>query len=672
MKKILQIVALIIISPLASWSQGIAELIEMHTLYRGYPNSILIGSNGGEENLDLKCTNCEIERSGEAYIVKPGNNRTVTIEIVSADNGKVLLTKEAVVKNLPNADLYLNGSSSGRTISEVGKVLNAKYPSGATLNCDFEVQKWTLSCNNTEVKGEGTLLSDNAIALLNSTKNGETFTIVAKVKRCDNTSQTLSGTWTYQGADFHEYIDPTYPGFVTIIDKTTETKSIFDYNDPFSLVSLVSNNPLLHIRGLDPVALNRIKKENPSIDLPDYEYRGVDMNPLLDEDTESSGFGEPLIVISEDGAAEYVYSDDVQRFYDVHDITKLIIYEDTLEHEVTGEKYFGIEKIGFAKKYPGSKKYDVVFTLPYTYLVKSDAFKALVKLDAKETKMIVSDTSSFYFEINKFLPESGQFNIPKKLKEMAYEEMVYGMSNDEFHYLDVMPSDGSNALWNNYRVPNIKDYSNSVHQITIGSVHAQLFPFDYPENEDVINQYKCEYEIYKSDDPLIDGDVTSPNFGEPLVEINELTGEETFVYPADEIEISYVYNKNPTIYLLYDFMYNDRLVGNQNNVYLEAIYFTAPMPGGDGEFCTLKYDLYKKADDRGRYGINMTFQKSIGPYVMKDYTNTIPWRIQLGMEKEKATKYNATSQKDVKELSKTFNLEGYPGIALNLLGVVLE
>ncbi len=61
------IIAIIISTPFTILSQGIAEMPEANVLYRGYANKIQIGSNNGEEKLELQGTNCVIEKVDNGY-----------------------------------------------------------------------------------------------------------------------------------------------------------------------------------------------------------------------------------------------------------------------------------------------------------------------------------------------------------------------------------------------------------------------------------------------------------------------------------------------------------------------------------------------------------------------------------------------------------------------------
>ena len=81
-------------------------------------------------------------------------------------------------------------------------------------------------------------------------------------------------------------------------------------------------------------------------------------------------------------------------------------------------------------------------------------------------------------------------------------------------------------------------------------------------------------------------------------------------------------------------------------------------------------DLYEKAENKGRYGINLDFSPEIDKYVIKDYTSKLDWMKFLSSEKMDC--YNTNNLNDLKKLSSIFNVESDAGFPSNLLGIVVN
>jgi hypothetical protein len=77
--------------------------------------------------------------------------------------------------------------------------------------------------------------------------------------------------------------------------------------------------------------------------------------------------------------------------------------------------------------------------------------------------------------------------------------------------------------------------------------------------------------------------------------------------------------------------------------------------------------LYKKANDKGRYGVNLNFDPIVDKYVIKNYTSTLPCFQELNKQIKKRKRLEVNNSKDVKKIMQTFNLDHISDLPINLL-----
>jgi hypothetical protein len=439
-------------------------------------------------------------------------------------------------------------------------------------------------------------------------------------------------------------------------------------------VSLISNNNLFEIDGLSGFALDSIKKTNPKVQFSGMVFEQMDENgnPLIKMDPISN---EPIRFMDKTGIEHYILEDPTFLIYDFKDISRLVIFEDTVENRLTKEQKVDIIKVGFAKKHKNSSKYDIVYTLPYEFIRKLDAFKVFNKLNSIDVDKIIKDTNSFYWVLNN--KNKGLNNSIPKLKKFEDSLIIHsGISN--YSYLQVLPFkpivlrvNHKQELYNNkYEITNYDELDSVPKKIDFTPKEFKFFTNEVFLDE-IIEKYQIEkfnYKLYNKDGSL--AVVCDPITGEPLVRLNDKTGKEEYIYEGDKTKISYVYNDTPNIYLVYDFMYNDSLMNGQNNAYIESIIITKTEPDLKGELVTLQYDLYKKANGKGRYGIDLKFDPYIDKYVIKNYTQNLPFFVELDKQIKCLKRLNVNDDNIFKVLSKEFNLYQWDNHPQNLLGIL--
>jgi hypothetical protein len=642
----------------------------MEILYRKYDNLVQIASQHDVSTVDLKGDSCTILKKETGYIVRPNVKADfITLQVVDRQTKAVLDSLEFQVFDFPKPWLELNGTQAGSVFREAGKAIVATYGHGWPISCKIKVRRWTLTTSIKRIEGKGTLLTDEAVATIGHLSSGEIFTLEVETENCAGTSERIVGSWTRENEDFHVDKELSFSGSYRVIDKTEQTNALFDYNNPFSLVSLLANNQLNYIHGMDELISDRIMSKDTTLILPSYRYKPMSDSPMINDDPTSENYGEPIIITNLDGSQEYKYPDNV-KYYDVTGITRIVVFEDTVQNEDTGERYFGISKLGFAKQYPGSSKYDVVFTLPYQYLAKMDAFKAVVKLSEDDSKTLVNESSFLKKHLHQFAGDycvaddlAGLDSLIKHYKTTCnFSELMDAYDQKRsFNYLTVMPL--AEQYFPSYRTQDWK------RDITIGYHNPDIIPFRSANPEDVIQQFTCDFKYGEQTSiPLTDDN------GDPITRYDSVLQKMTYVYEPREIYFKWVHNENPIIYVLYDFMYHDSKCSGENNVYPEAIYFAAPNPSEPGMYATLKIDLYQYAIDNPerRYGYNAELHPLIDQHVIANYTQHVPWKMQLEGELNTAKRYQSSLKRDVKQLNRMFYLDGYAKVPFNLLGVTLK
>lgn len=171
--------------------QGTISLPELNVLYRGYPNRMQGVVSGYDQSILTPGAGApQITKSGDEYIVKPGQGRTCSIII----SGKSSVTNKTVtlgtytykVSNLPRASLYLGtlGSGSKESIGVIKSMtkLYAKYPPEIPLTSNFDIVWWEVRVQDAPFpeSGSGNTLSTKAQNLIKQAKPGKQISIVAK------------------------------------------------------------------------------------------------------------------------------------------------------------------------------------------------------------------------------------------------------------------------------------------------------------------------------------------------------------------------------------------------------------------------------------------------------------------------------------------------------------
>lgn len=177
---------------------GSIEMPEFNILYRNYGNIINATASGFPETV-LSGSGVNITKTATGYSVTPNGNGRAAQLVVSGKtaDGKVtrLKTIDYRVSTLPKPTLYWGASESGESISTSNKVLVAKYPPEIPLNLNYDLVSWELSAGvGPPEKGNGKILSEKALKMVNSAPKGTPITVTTWVSQ-NGTRQKLVGTY---------------------------------------------------------------------------------------------------------------------------------------------------------------------------------------------------------------------------------------------------------------------------------------------------------------------------------------------------------------------------------------------------------------------------------------------------------------------------------------------
>lgn len=338
---------------------------------------------------------------------------------------------------------------------------------------------------------------------------------------------------------------------VVVIDKDQQTASLFNYDDPFSLVSLVKFNWIEEITPMDSNAIQHLKELNWLDSVYYFDGKAV-TTPLIDEDPDSPNFGEPLTFEDpETGMITFIYPETPRYYYDVDDITRILLYKGQVLNPITGEKYFGIKEIGFAKKYLNDKKYTVTMKIPFAYLMRMDAFKTIVKLP-EEVKKELSDRTNERSLFNQVMED----RLSRREKGLTHERDTARRDVIKMDYYDPCFRIMSHGF-SRFRLPKnswgaeSKGYQPS----GIAIKHCFQVPFTSFDEKIMKEYFNVTDTTIVDATPLINEDPTSPDFGEPLTKKDE-NGNLTYVYPEESFTF-YVDFEPKNAFVLIDFNYMD-------------------------------------------------------------------------------------------------------------------
>lgn len=623
-------------------SQVVAEMETCNVLYRGHKTKFEIGFVGAEKNVSLRCSNAIVEKLGTNYFITAGTEKESLIEIIDVNSEAVLKVKKYYVEEFPVPSLITNQN-----------IIYSHYLEPCIKNEILTILDWECTSMGLLFKGKGPILNDTIQRLISS---GLDVKLVATVMNASGKRFTIVKQFEKKPVN----VKKNFNGFISIIEKSEATKHIFDYDDPFSIVSLISTNYLTGYELLDSLCVKRIIAENPAVNFSKMRKNRYDefSLPIAKIDT----LGNKIYKMNNGVLVEDLY-EPFEEYYDLKNIDKIIVFEDTLEN-LDGTKKLEIIKLGFAKKYQNSKKHDVIITLPYSFVREIDAFKTIVKLSKNEAHNLISDSNSFYYKIN-FL-NKGKSNSLAFFKKKSDSLATINHTESVYNYYQTDFQDGIYFK----RYPKYSNYFSE--NVIKSSIIPANFKFQTNNVEYISKNYQCETFDYQPRDyegsPKQKIDSIT---GEPLIAIDPSTGVPTVLIEEIKRKISYIYNDNPNFYLQYDFVNKNDSENGSSNAFVESIFVTTNSTELKGELLTFRYNFYKKSEILGKRGVNLDFDPILNKYVIKNYTSTLPCFMELEKQLKKIKRLNVNKTKDKKIINESFNLDQLGNTPINLIGIQL-
>jgi hypothetical protein len=176
---------------------------------------------------------------------------------------------------------------------------------------------------------------------------------------------------------------------ITVIDKNDKNAILFDENKPNSLINLIKRIPFsssIDYTSFEIMERSYITDADRKKALVNVLSDFVKLNSVVNPEEDSlipalDEYGLPVIVDGELLMAVAIDSIFQYDYADLTNISRILIYEGLVVNPQTGEEYMGIKRIGFAKKYPGESKYDVVLKVPFDELARMYGMYWVEKID---------------------------------------------------------------------------------------------------------------------------------------------------------------------------------------------------------------------------------------------------------------------------------------------------
>lgn len=181
---------------------------------------------------------------------------------------------------------------------------------------------------------------------------------------------------------------------VKIIDRNEANyEALFNPANPQSLLGILVQNVIPSPQFASKQTINSIRQAEPGLVF--YEHEGRQSTDRLKKRQPDSfgNFADSMIQI--DGVSTYVYPPTPKDYYELSNISRLVLYLDTVQNEETQEKYIGISRIGLAKKYSGSDKYDIILSFSFPAFARMGQYELIVKANPLLTAKL-TDSNSYY------------------------------------------------------------------------------------------------------------------------------------------------------------------------------------------------------------------------------------------------------------------------------------
>jgi hypothetical protein len=361
------------------------------------------------------------------------------------------------------------------------------------------------------------------------------------------------------------------------IENNAKNAAVFDTDNPNSFMSFLKFNSgylsEFDTRGISEETLYSLSTEDKESLVMYIGSPGV--RPLIDDDPNSSNFGENLVTIDENGFEAYVYDAPDTLWTDYNGISQITFdYADG-----KGSVWDRIDRVTFSKKY--NNKLCKVLSLSRKGFLSFDGFSYLYPLKTDINKVLTdsSNPDSFW----SVLRNESMTNYELKKKGQSVVSRKFNMY--------MFPGDGLRIGYYNYEYGPIYWYINGgtrkFSAFEDGIYLSEQKPFslnlaaeldrDSTAREENHLLFDNVYMLYLSGSvPLIEEDPNSPDFGENLIKTNAL-GEQEFVYDEPMPTYYWIDYSDVVIYASQNF--HTEKESGVIKPYMKDLYFTKEIEG---------------------------------------------------------------------------------------------
>jgi hypothetical protein len=421
-----------------------------------------------------------------------------------------------------------------------------------TYEGGYTILDWEMNIENQVKKGNGSFLSKEISPWIHEFRK-DSLKIVIRVNYRNNTTKSnsaIQNSYFLTNSIYQSDLTKPYSGFILIDKNEANYQALFNTDNPKSLLGMIHQNALPSPAFMSDQQVNDIRTKNPETTF--LVSTGYQSNVPL-KSTKLDPLGRIVDSIRKlDVYYSFIYNSPKEYAYDLKDITRIILILDTVENSKTHEKYVGVSRLGLAKKYPNSDKYDIVLTFSYSEFMNLSHFNLLLEADPYITKKLTGQNS--YYR-NEFKEKSLRTNTENLFSEERYYKY--------FPYFNNYDND-----WRKYRL--LSHLYEDVSKFKLDNTHASNR--NAGKSFEQINYILGE----ESDVPLTN------EYGDPMEKILD-DGAVVFVYPPRDTIITWVETDSIKVYIHYQLeltlelmpvlqaqtMYFVKQVGNLNIPFLE-------------------------------------------------------------------------------------------------------
>lgn len=437
-------------------------------------------------------------------------------------------------------ELFWGYNKGSFTINPDEKVLAVQTE---TYDGGYTILDWKVTIDGLSKKGKGSYLNKEISPWIQQFRKDSVYILleVTYIKVATHKKGKIKQDFFFSNPIYPEDLTKPYVGFI-LIDKNAENnRNLFDAGNPESLLGIILKNPLPSPAFMSDETFNDIRKQNSKT--PFIYSKGFQSDaPFVSEKLDEQGRIVDSIKRVDEGYYSFIYPAPKEYAYDLTEITRLVLFLDTVENPSTQEKYMGISRIGLAKKYPNSNKYDIVLTFSYHEFIEMNHFHILVEADSLMTQKLTNKDSYF------------QTEFKDTCIKTTFEKLI---------------SEGRNHVYFPY-FSSLPDRTQERKSEVIAHLYEEVSTFNLNNSL----AYGQNVGLYFDSVNYILGpesDIPFTNeYGEDSL-VNNSDGTIVFVYPPRDTIITWVETDSIHVYVQYELERNDLL---HSSFVAKSIYFT--------------------------------------------------------------------------------------------------